>query len=275
MQPAHGPERPTGPPAPRFPIGGTVPSASGELRAPNLVTPAVRKAILHRMLFFRQASIDRLLRLTGATAAELRTYRQELLGSGLPELLLKRGANLPMTRELPQGALLYLLVRALRPERVVETGVRPGYSTAWMLAALELNGTGELVSLGPGPIAGRASGVPAGTVGQLVAPVLRGRWTLVLGNSEDRLEEILRTGGPVGLFFYDNGPDEARARFELRKAWPSLGPKGVLLAHHAEANRAWAEFCQWQGLPSQILDPGPPPMGALSVSASGTARRAV
>jgi len=111
----------------------------------------------------------------------------------------------------------------------------------------------------------RASGVPAGEVGQLVAPALRARWTLVLGNSTERLEEILRTASPVGLFFYDNGPDVDRARFELRKAWGALAPSAVLLAHHTDANSAWGEFCQWQGVAPQMLDAGPPPMGALSV----------
>jgi hypothetical protein len=235
------------------------------MRLPAIVTPAVRKAVLQRMLFFRQASLDRIAALTGASAGELRGFRQELSEGTLPDLLLQRGANLAMTRELPQGGLMYLLVRALRPARIVETGIRPGYSTAWMLAALEANGTGELLSLGPGTVAGRASGVPAGEVGQLVAPGLRSRWTLVLGNSEERLEEVLRAASPVGLFFYDNGPDVDRARFELRKAWGALAPSGLLLAHHVDANPGWAEFCQWQGLSPQLLDAGPPPMGVLAV----------
>jgi hypothetical protein len=235
------------------------------MRPPAIVTPAVRKAVVQRMLFFRQASLDRVSALTGADGAELRRFRQELSESPLTDQLMQRGANLAITRELPQGGLLYLLVRALRPQRVVETGVRPGYSTAWMLAALEANGSGELLSLGPGTVAGRASGVPAGEVGQLVAPSLRSRWTLVLGNSEERLEEVLRSASPVGLFFYDNGPDVDRARFELRKGWGALGPSGILLAHHTDANPGWAEFCQWQGLSPQLLDPGPPPMGVLAV----------
>jgi hypothetical protein len=252
-------------------VGGVVPTVLRSVRPPAIVTPAVRKAVLQRMLFFRQAALDRVSALTGATPAELRRFRQELSESSLPDQLLQRGANLAITRELPQGSLLYLLVRALRPGRIVETGIRPGYSTAWLLAALEANGSGELLSLGPGTVAGRASGVPAGEVGQLVAPALRARWTLVLGNSTERLEEILRTASPVGLFFYDNGPDVDRARFELRKAWGALAPSGLLLAHHTDANPAWPEFCQWQGVAPQMLDAGPPPMGALSVR-SGRSR---
>lgn len=231
-----------------------------------VLTPAARKDIRHRMLLFRQASLDRIARLTGASPSDLQRYRRELKEGPLPDLLLTRGAGLAFTRELPQGALLYLIVRAARPGRVVETGVRPGYSTAWMLAALDANGEGELTSLGPGPTSGRSNGVRDVGVGQFVAPSLRSRWTLALGNSEERLREILANASGVDLFFYDNGPDAARARFELKAAWEALTRRGILLAHHVDANSAWGDFCRAQGVPPQLLDPGPPPLGALRMS---------
>jgi predicted O-methyltransferase YrrM len=217
------------------------------------------------MLLFRSTALARISELTGATPEELKRYRHELLSSNLPDLLLQRGAGLPFTRELPQGALLYLLVRAQRPERIVETGVRPGYSTAWLLAGLEANGTGELVSLGPGSPQGRAAGVHQVTVGQFVPPGLRSRWTLVLGNSEERLQELLNGSQRIDVFLYDNGPNVVRARFELHSAWSALSERGILMAHHVEANSAWSEFCRAQGVPDQLLDPGPPPMGALAM----------
>lgn len=247
------------------PGGGAVPVAERLLRRPALVSPATRRALKHRMLLFRQAAMDRILELTRGTEAELKTYRRELTESELPDLLIARGAGIAFTRELPQGALLYLLVRCLNPRRVVETGVRPGYSTAWLLAALEANGSGELVSLGPGPSVGRATGVHDVGVGQFVAPKLRSRWTLVLGNTPEHLADILAESPQVDLFFYDNGPDAKRARFELHSAWSALSERGVLLAHHVDLNPAFDEFCRAQGLPAQILDPGPPPMGAISM----------
>jgi len=217
------------------------------------------------MLLFRQASLDRIATLTDAASSDLQRFRRELRESDLPDTLLNRGAGLAFTKELPQGALLYLVVRAARPRVVIETGVRPGYSTAWILAALEANGGGLLTSLGPGPTAGRPSGVRDVGVGQFVPPHLRSRWTLALGNTEERLREILGSAHEVDLFFYDNGPSAARARFELHAAWEVLSDRGILLAHHVDANAAWPDFCQLQGVPPQILDAGPPPMGALGV----------
>ena len=252
-------------PSPGARAGDAVPYVDRNVRRPALLSPAARKDIRHRMLFYRQASLDRIRELTGATERQLAEYRRELKEGPLPDLLLRRGAGIAFTRELPQGSLLYLIVRAIRPLRVVETGVRPGYSTAWILAALDANGAGALTSLGPGPSAGRSAAVRDYGVGQFVAPSLRGRWTLALGNTEDRLREDLAAAAGVDLVLYDNGPVAARARFELRAAWESLSARGVLLAHHVEANSAWADFCRHQGLPSQLLDPGPPPMGALVV----------
>jgi predicted O-methyltransferase YrrM len=236
----------------------------------SVVSPAARKAIRQRMLFFRQAALDRVATLARIPLSDLQTFRRELREGDLPDTLFQRGAGTAFTHELPQGALLYLLVRATRPRRIVETGVGPGYSTAWLLAALDANRSGELVSLGPGPTAGRTSGVQNVSMGQFVPPRFRSRWTLALGNSEDRLRQILTDAERVDLFFYDNGPDATRARFELRTAWDALSDRGILLAHHVDANSAWAEFCRRQGLASQILDPGPPPMGAMAVR-SGTA----
>jgi hypothetical protein len=218
------------------------------------------------MVRFRQASIDRLAALTGRPASEIQAFRRELMASALPDVLINRGAGLPFTQEFPQAALLYLLIRSQRPQRVIETGVRPGYTTAWILAALEANGEGSLHSLGPGPTGHRIQSVRDVTVGQFVPPSLRGRWTLVLGNTEDNLRELLGEQRPVDLFLYDNGPDADRARFELHSAWAALSPRGILLAHHVDANPAWADFCRAQGASEQILDPGPPRLGAVGMS---------
>lgn len=245
-------------------LGASVPVAPRAARRPALLTPAARKAIRQRMLLLRQASVERVSALTGASEPHLKQFRRELLESDVPDALLARGASLPFTRELPQGALLYLLVRALRPAHIVETGVRPGYSSAWLLAGLEANAYGELTSIGPGSSTGRVSGVGDLTVGQFVAPSLRARWTLVLGDSASRLREVL-SGRRIDLFLCDNALDEPTARLELRTAWPALTAGGVLLAHHVDASPAWTEFCRAQGSSSQLLDAGPPPMGALSV----------
>ncbi len=250
-------------------VGESVPFVDRTARRHSLVSPAARRGIRQRMLLFRQVALDHIQAMTGVSPGELQRFRRELRESDLPDQLLERGAGVAFTHELPQGALLYLIVRAQRPSTIVETGVRPGYSTAWILAALDANGSGELTSLGPGPTAGRSAGVHEVAVGQFVPPPLRSRWTLALGNTEERLREILARSGTVDLFFYDNGPVATRARFELHAAWERLSPRGILLSHHIDASPAWPAFCRSLGLPPQVLDPGPPPMGGLALAGRG------
>lgn len=250
-------------------VVAAAPSVPALLRTrapPVLLRPAARKEMLRRMQQLHRQALSQVEALTGASVESLHRFRRELEASGLAESLVERGAGPAFADEFPQGALLYLLVRALRPERVVETGVHPGYTSSWILSALDANGVGALTSLGPGSVRGRAAGIRETTVGQLIAPKLRSRWTLVLGNSEQNLRAILAQGGAVDLFLYDNGPDADRARFELRTAWGALSSRGILLAHHCDATPVWAEMCGRQGLPPQLLDSGPPPLGALSVS---------
>ncbi|MHB8351873.1 MAG: O-methyltransferase [Thermoplasmata archaeon] len=253
-----------------IPIASAVPDRRGrtERARPVLLRPAARKAIVRRMLLVRHAALARLSGLTGVPSAELLTYRHELTADGTLEQILDRGAGAPFVSELPQGVLLYLLVRALKPRRIVETGMRPGYSTAWLLAGLKANGTGELTSLGPGSGVGRSPGVEKVGVGQFVAPSLRAAWTLELGTTPGHLDRVLASGGPAEMIFLDNGPDAERTRGEIRAAWRALAPGGLLLAHRVAASTVWEQFCRQQGLTPQILDAGPPPMGALSLRPS-------
>lgn len=225
------------------------------------------------MLLLRETSARQIAELTGVSRNAVDALHRELQGSGLPDQLISRGAGTAFTQEMPQGALLYLLVRAHRPEHVVETGVRPGYTTAWILAGLDANGTGELTSVGPGSTTGRSAGVHDVAVGQLVPPSLRSRWTLVLGNTEETVARTLEGRNDIDLFLYDNGPDPRRARFELRKAWGALSRRGILLAHRVDVHPAWSEFVAAQGITGpSFLDAGPPPMGALGLRSLGPSR---
>ena len=214
---------------------------------------------------FRRAALDRVCQLSGVSAAELQRYRRELKESGLPDVLLQRGAGAAFTRELPQGSLLYLLVRAARPERVVETGVRPGYSTAWMLAALDANGTASSCPWVPAPPPGARPPCRTFRSASSSRPVCAPAGPSPSGTRRIGFGRSSAATHRVDLFFYDNGPDGARARFELRAAWDALSERGILLAHHVDATPAWADFCRLQGLAPQVLDSGPPPLGALGV----------
>jgi predicted O-methyltransferase YrrM len=109
------------------------------------------------------------------------------------------------------GAALYLLVRAIRPRRVVETGVLYGASSAYLLAALARNGTGDLYSIDQG----NAPHEPPNDF--FVPPQLRERWHLRLGESQRELPALLADLGQIDHMLW-----------EYETAWRALSPQGVL-----------------------------------------------
>lgn len=147
-----------------------------------------------------------------------------------------------------EGALLYGLVRVLRPATVVETGTASGISTTYLLAALERNGAGRLTSIdlpfeaGVGLevrpiIPGTAidlydsSPVPEGKEsGWAVPDELRGRWELRLGDSRTLLPDALEELGEIQVFFHDSLHSREHMLFEFEAAWPHLARRGVLIA---------------------------------------------
>lgn len=154
----------------------------------------------------------------------------------------------PGTLTPTKGAALYAVTRALGARSVVETGTANGVSSTFLLAALERNGGGRLVSIdlpfgdaGDGAlrpfIAGTAidtydsSPVPPGKeAGWIVPEALRGRWDLRLGDARDLLPAALTELGTIDLFFHDSLHSEEHMLFELSEAWPYLRPGGVVVA---------------------------------------------
>jgi predicted O-methyltransferase YrrM len=147
-----------------------------------------------------------------------------------------------------EGALLYALVRLLRPKMIVETGTASGFSTAYMLAALHRNDVGRLISIdlpftlddtgglrslvdGTSIDVHDSSPVPQGREpGWAVPDEFRGRWELRLGDARELLPAALAEVDEIELFFHDSLHTREHMLFEFEVAWPRLARKGVLVA---------------------------------------------
>jgi hypothetical protein len=104
----------------------------------------------------------------------------------------------------------YVLVRAVRPAVVVETGVWQGLSSWTLLAALDANGSGELVSIDFPPL----DPAQQVEVGHLVPDELRGRWTPEIGPSRQLLPQVVTRVGTVGVFIHDSEHTTANMTLE-------------------------------------------------------------
>ncbi len=167
------------------------------------------------------------------------------------------GAPATTTGMLEHGAhelkdqLLYSIVRTLRPDRVVETGVWVGWSSRAILAAMHENGKGHLVSIDMpriGPGEATPSGVPdttyvhaASETGKEIPEYLRYRWDLRLGSSTDLLKEVI-DGEPIDMFFHDSDHTVSLMRWEYETAWPSIRKGGILYSDDIDWNDAFASF---------------------------------
>jgi predicted O-methyltransferase YrrM len=148
---------------------------------------------------------------------------------------------------------LYALVRAIRPDTVVETGGTPGKSTAFILRALDTNRRGHLYTIDLPPPATARSAVDRGAWHEqrpeglgscwAVPNRLRDRHTLLLGPSGGLLPGLLERLGRLDVFFHDSDHSYANMRAEYEAAAARLGPGGVLVSDDVLANRAFFDFC--------------------------------
>ena len=153
---------------------------------------------------------------------------------------------------LSDGIVLYGLVRALRPEFVVETGIATGVSTSFISAALIENGTGRLYSidLPSGDASKRA--YPDGSRSSAFGPGwgVPGEIRSAIGNRHKIILEDVRTALPtlllrlprVDLFFHDDLHVPGHMLWEYRTVWPHLAHGGVLASD--DINYGWLRFCR-------------------------------
>jgi predicted O-methyltransferase YrrM len=144
----------------------------------------------------------------------------------------------------------YAVVRALRPEAVVETGVASGVSSTYLLLALERNRKGALHSVEVGDPSYRPAGREPGWI---VPDRLRSRWRLHIGDAVTLLPELFREVAQMDMFIHDSLHTYEHMKFELELAYPYTRRGGLLLADDALWNSAFVEFAQAVSSPASRI----------------------
>lgn len=138
---------------------------------------------------------------------------------------------------------LYVLCRIIQPEIVVETGVAEGFSSAFILYALEKNHKGHLYSIDlPNQPGQELKGNKY--TGWLIPENLKSRWTLILGPSREKLPPLLANLKKVNIFYHDSDHSYDNMLFEFKEAEKYLNLKGILIADDITENNAFEEFCK-------------------------------
>lgn len=207
-------------------------------------------------LFFASAAhkeifLSRLAALAGTGARDLKSWMRE--SASVKGAILSAWGNLPSRPsrtgmiDFTSAEIIYALVRALRPDRVTETGVANGISSCYILAAMEANGRGRLVSVDCVP-EGAPNFLPEGkTAGWLVPDGLRPRWELVTGKTSEKLPPLLERDAPLDIFIHDSEHSYDNMLFEYSSAWPRLRQGGLLLTDDAGLTYAFRDFSRKAG----------------------------
>ncbi len=131
------------------------------------------------------------------------------------------------------GKLLYALVRAIRPETVVEFGTSFGISTIYLAAAVTDNGTGHVVTteLSTRKAEAARSNLQQAGVSDAV--------TILVG---DALQTLASVPGPIRLVLLDGWKNLCLPVLHLLE--PKLGP-GALVAADDITHASMAEYLDY------------------------------
>ena len=147
---------------------------------------------------------------------------------------------------------LYFLVRIIKPEIIVETGVHRGVSSLFMLQAMHENNKGILYSIdlpqaeyeherGVNPRDTTKSVLPTEKIGVCITKNLRKRWNLILGDSRKELPKLLEDLSTIDIFLHDSKHTRDHMRWEYETAWPHIKNSGLLVSDDTNWSRGTFE----------------------------------
>ena len=145
--------------------------------------------------------------------------------------------------------LLYAAVVLAAPQAAIETGVAYGWSSAIILAAMETNGTGRLVSVDM-PYAKRNN---EPWVGVAVAQRLRHRWRLIRKPDRGGIgQAIAALGGTIDLCHYDSDKSYQGRMYAYPRLWAALRPGGLFISDDIQDNFGFRDYCARNSIDFQV-----------------------
>lgn len=138
----------------------------------------------------------------------------------------------------------YALIRIIKPNIIVETGTANGSMTSWLLAALEKNGGGKIISIDLPPEKGKLSmdmTIEEKNIGILIPREYHHRWNYIKGDAKLYLPKIL-SEHDVDLFIHDSLHTRTHMLFEYNVARALMRPLTLIMTDDILWNDAWFSF---------------------------------
>lgn len=177
---------------------------------------------------------------TGAEIGQVRVWMQELEeDQDLVRFLTSRMSSNPRRRISagePHWARRlgwYAMVRAVQPDRVVETGTHLGLGSCAIAAALLRNGHGRLTTI---------------DVDQKAGYLIGGQWADVIDRRTGGSVDILKELTDVDIFLHDSLHTYEYETMELAAVEPNLKADSIVLSDNAHQSAALSDWAERNGL---------------------------
>jgi predicted O-methyltransferase YrrM len=165
---------------------------------------------------------------------------------------------------LTDAQFLYWIVRRLKPNTILQTGVSNGLSSAFMMLALAKNGTQGTLHVVDVPAIfdpadpnwtrnGAVFGfvIPEGkSSGWMVPDIYRDRFEVGIGDAKILLPKLVDRLGAVDMFYHDSDHTYNHMVFEFEQAKRKLAPNSVVVADDISWNASLWDFADKYRLPS-------------------------
>jgi len=186
----------------------------------------------------------KIARLTGSSMSTIEQLYSEIIDSKFMQDMESRSGSSKEFSHLSmltpfRAPTLYVMCRIFKPEIVVETGVANGYSSSFILYALETNRKGRLYSI---DLPNQPGQEIEKDTGWLISENIRGRWELSLGASRKNLPLLLEKLRSIDLFYHDSDHSYENMKFEFELAWQYLAKASLLIADDITDNSFFDEF---------------------------------
>jgi predicted O-methyltransferase YrrM len=146
--------------------------------------------------------------------------------------------------------LIYFIVRLIRPDHALETGVAAGYSSRAILTAMARNGKGRLWS-SDFPLFRLEN--PEQFIGILVEPDLKKNWRLLVRGDRHNLPELLAEMPRVDFFHFDSDKSRSGREFEFAEIEPKLTADSVVMFDDVQDNLHFKDMVERTGRPYRLF----------------------
>jgi len=135
---------------------------------------------------------------------------------------------------------LYSLCLSYKPQIIVETGVANGFSSSYVLLALQNLEKGKLISLDDLIMPWQTKE----KIGYAIPKLLRERHTILVGNALKNLKNIPTEYGQIDVFIHDSDHSYKHMTSEFNIIWQNIKKGGFLISDDVGFNDAFIDFAE-------------------------------